>query len=162
MTSWASVAKSARVVAAVARAGGTVKRRPGNAHGPLCARKGGKAQPCTCGATERAKAREAEFRRWLSDAGFVEAPGFLEFDVMYLPGKRFRGDVVHYGARVVVEVQGWANAYGPHGGIAKAKADVEKHSLSAAFGWRVLPVTRDTIRSGEALRLFRAAVAWRP
>lgn len=158
---WAAVRRSPKVAAALA-ASGQAKRRPGNAHGPLCARKGGKTQPCTCGASDRSKALEHEWRRVLEGAGFRFEVGVLEFDRPYIPGRGFRGDTVYFPARLVVEVQGWAGGYGPHGGIAKAKADVEKHSLSAAFGWRTLPVTSATIRSGEALRLFRAAVAWRP
>lgn len=124
-------------------------------HGQLCGKRAG--EPCTCGLDKRRRALEDALAAQLAGLGIVD--GFRH-DKTYLPGRDFRGDFIFDAARLVVEVQGWAGGYGPHGGIAKAKADVAKHSLAAAHGWRVLPVTRDTIKSGEAARLILAALAW--
>lgn len=81
--------------------------------------------------------------------------------VGYIPGRKFRADFLFRSVRLVVEFQGWASGYGPHGGIQKAKADVEKRALEASLGWRSLPVTTGTVKSGEAIRLILAALAWR-
>lgn len=126
-------------------------------HSALCAKRAG--EPCSCGLDKQRRALEDQLEAQLADLGIDD--GFRR-DVAYLPGRGFRGDFVWEQQRLVVEVQGWRASFGPHGGIAKAKADVEKHALSAAHGWRVLPVTRDTIQSGEAARLILAALAWSP
>lgn len=139
------------------------KKRPSNMHADLCARRGGKTQPCTCGAAERSKALERELLRTLTLAGIPPDRSDLVDGsrATFLPDRLFRGDAIYDRARLVVEVQGWARGYGPHGGIAKAKADVEKHQLAAAHGWRILPVTAEDIRAGRHVRLVLGALAWR-
>jgi hypothetical protein len=139
------------------------KKRTSNQHSDLCARRGGKTQPCTCGAAERSKALERELLRTLTLAGIPPDRSDLVDGsrATFLPDRLFRGDAIYDRARLVVEVQGWAGGYGPHGGIAKAKADVEKHQLAAAHGWRILPVTAEDIRAGRHVRLVLGALAWR-
>ena len=140
------------------------KKRTSNQHSDLCARRGGKTQPCTCGAAERSKALERELLRTLTLAGIppdrsdlVDGAG-----ARFIPDRLFRADALYLAARLVVEVQGWAGGgRGPHGGVGKMLADVEKHSLAAAHGWRCLPVTAKDIRSGAAVRLVLGALAWR-
>ena len=137
-------------------------KRPSNVHAELCARRGGKTQPCTCGAAERSKRLERELLRTLALAGIPPDRSDLVDGsrATFIPDRLFRGDAIYDRARLVVEVQGWAGGYGPHGGIAKAKADVEKHQLAAAHGWRILPVTADDIAKGRHVRLVLGALAW--
>lgn len=137
-------------------------RRPSNAHAALCARKGDRKAACTCGATKRTHALEDSLLAQLAEFGVRLESGRVERDAEYLPPRKFRGDLVFYAARLVVEVQGWRSGFGPHGGISKANADVDKHSLSAANGWRVLPVTAGTIRDGSAAARIALALLWRP
>lgn len=152
---WGQALRSKAVKAAIAADRAAHPRPRGKlSHAPLCGKRAG--QPCTCGADARRKGRERELVAALALVGVKPS----RLDETFLPGRGFRGDLIFDAARLIVEVQGWAGGYGPHGGIAKAKADVEKHALAAAHGWRVLPVTRDTIRSGEAARLILAALAW--
>jgi len=158
---WGAALNSPRVKDAVAAARAKDTRPRGKlSHSALCSTHAG--EPCSCGASARRTAQEDALARELESVGIVPTPGIVERDVPFIPGRLFRGDFVFPAAWLVVEVQGWAGGFGPHGGIAKAKADVEKHALAAAHGWRVLPVTRDTIRSGEALRLILAALTWAP
>jgi hypothetical protein len=59
---------------------------------------------------------------------------------------------------VAIEVQGgiWTN--GRHARGSGITAEAVKLSLAAALGWRVLPVTREMIESGEAVRLIAQAL----
>ena len=138
-------------------------KRPSNVHAELCARRGGKTQPCTCGAAERSKRLERELLRTLTLAGIPPDRSDLVDGsrATFIPDRLFRGDAIYDRARLVVEVQGWAGGgRGPHGGVGKMLADVEKHSLAAANGWRCLPVTGADIRSGRAVRMVLGALRW--
>lgn len=136
------------------------KRKPRAQHGPLCGKRAGAA--CDCGLDAKRKALENDL------AARLLAVGVRDFrrDPLtegIVPGRGFRADFAFDAARLVVEVQGWAaGGRGPHGGVGKMLRDLEKNQLLAVNGWRVLPVTGDTIRSGEAVRLILAALAWRP
>lgn len=138
----------------------SARGRGKHSHSPLCGKRAGGL--CDCGRDVRAKATENALEYQLALHGIRVEAGRFEREAEFIPGRHFRGDFVHYAAHLVIEVQGWAGGYGPHGGIGKAKRDVEKLALAAAFGWRVLPCTRDTIKSGEAVRLILAAIAWKP
>lgn len=85
---------------------------------------------------------EAELHRQVEAAGMT---GY-EFDCPYLIGTRHRADVLFRDARLVVEVQG-----GCHVIRAKAHADIRKAAESLLQGWRLLPVDKDAIYSGQAL-----------
>lgn len=85
---------------------------------------------------------EAELQRQLEASG-VPKP---RYDVPYLIGSRHRADVLFEAGRLVVEVQG-----GCHVIRAKAHADIRKAAESLLQGWRLLPVDRDAIYSGQAL-----------
>jgi len=158
---WAKVIGGLRAQGKVPAA---AKRRPSNQHAELCARKAGPKHPCTCGAADRAKALERDLLRQLDAAGIPpDRSDLRDGDLArFIPGRKYRGDAIYERARLVVELQGWAGGYGPHGGIAKAKADVEKHALAAVYGWRVLPATAADVKSGAAVQRILAAIAWRP
>lgn len=157
---WAKVVGGLRAAGKIPPA---AKKRTSNQHSDLCARKAGPKHECTCGATERSKALERELLRTLTAAGIPpERSDLVDGSrATFLPGRLFRGDAIYDSARLVVEVQGWAGGFGPHGGIAMAKKDVEKHQLAAAHGWRILPVTGDDIRKGRHVGLVLGALAWR-
>jgi very-short-patch-repair endonuclease len=85
---------------------------------------------------------EAELQRQI-EAAELPPP---RYDVPYLIGSRCRADVLFEAGRLVVEVQG-----GCHVVRAKAHADIRKAAESLLQGWRLLPVDRDAIYSGQAL-----------
>lgn len=86
---------------------------------------------------------EAELRRQIEAAG-LPTP---RYDVPYLIGSRCRADVLFEAERLIVEVQG-----GCHVIRAKAHADIRKAAHSLLQGWHLLPVDKDAIWSGDALR----------
>lgn len=78
-----------------------------------------------------------------------------------IPGRDFRFDLCWPAQRVAVEVQGgiWVN--GAHSRGSGVERDCTKYCLAAAAGWRVLPVTKSMIQSGEAVRLIAQALGVR-
>jgi very-short-patch-repair endonuclease len=86
---------------------------------------------------------EAELQRQI-EASQLPQP---RYDVAYLIGSRCRADVLFEAARLVVEVQGAV-----HRIKGKAHADIRKAAESLLQGWRLLPVDRDAIYDGSALR----------
>jgi hypothetical protein len=85
-----------------------------------------------------------------------------EAQVLVMPGRKFRFDRAWPGAQVAVEVQGgtWTST-GAHSRGSGIERDCLKLSIAAALGWRVLPVTRGMIESGEAVKLIRQALETR-
>jgi very-short-patch-repair endonuclease len=86
---------------------------------------------------------EAELERQIIEAGIEGA----QYDCVYLVGSRCRADVLFQAQRLAIEVQG-----GCHVVRAKAHADIRKAAESLLQGYRLLPVDRDAIRSGDAIR----------
>ena len=74
--------------------------------------------------------------------------------------RRFRWDFAWPSERIAVEVQGgiWRRRGGAHTGTGAVR-DCEKLSLGAILGWRVLVVTTDQVRSGQAVGWIQAALA---
>jgi hypothetical protein len=72
--------------------------------------------------------------------------------------RRYRFDCAWVRERVAVEVQGGIWNRGRHARGSGIAAECQKLSLAAAMGWRVLPVTREMIESGEAVALIRQAL----
>jgi very-short-patch-repair endonuclease len=78
-----------------------------------------------------------------------------------VPGRRFRIDFAWPDVRLAVEVQGWAGRdLGPHGGVGKMRADLERTAALVTEGWRVLPCDANTIRDGTAIEAIRGALRW--
>jgi hypothetical protein len=77
----------------------------------------------------------------------------------FVPGRQFRFDRAWPEQRVAVEVQGgtWTTT-GAHSRGSGIERDCLKLSMAAALGWRVLPVTKSMIESGEAVRLIAQAL----
>jgi very-short-patch-repair endonuclease len=85
---------------------------------------------------------EAELQRQIEAAALS-----ARYDAPYLIGSRCRADVLFDAARLVVEVQGAV-----HRIKGKAHADIRKAAESLLQGWRLLPVDKDAIYSGDALK----------
>jgi very-short-patch-repair endonuclease len=86
---------------------------------------------------------EADLERQITEAGIEGA----QYDCVYLVGSRCRADILFQAQRLVVEIQG-----GCHVVRAKAHADIRKAAESLLQGYRLLPVDKDAIRSGDAIR----------
>lgn len=82
-----------------------------------------------------------------------------------VPGRKFRADFAWPAQRVILEVHGAFGAgghAGGHRGIAGWRRDLEKLSLCAAHGWRVVCADSKHVKSGEALEWVKAALAYSP
>lgn len=73
-------------------------------------------------------------------------------------GRQFRFDRCWPNQRVAVEVQGGVWIAGAHSRGSGVQRDCLKLSMAAAVGWRVLPISRAMIESGEAIALIRQAL----
>lgn len=80
---------------------------------------------------------------------------FREFT--WHPTRNFRADLAWPGHQFAVEVDGAV-----HRIKGKFERDIERHNLLVLAGWKYLRVTPDMVRSGEALRLVREALAATP
>lgn len=60
--------------------------------------------------------------------------------------------------RLAVEVEGGIWTQGRHTHPAGYMADVEKYNTLTLMGWRLIRVTGDMIRKGEALKLIERAL----
>lgn len=75
-----------------------------------------------------------------------------------IPGRGFLFDRVWPSRRVAVEVQGGLYINGAHSRGSGIERDCLKASMAAAHGWRVLPVSKAMIESGDAVRLIAQAL----
>lgn len=73
-------------------------------------------------------------------------------------GRQFKFDRCWPSHRVAVEVQGGLWVAGAHSRGSGVERDCLKLSMAAAVGWRVLPISRAMIESGEAVRLIAEAL----
>ncbi len=80
----------------------------------------------------------------------------------FAPPRRFRFDVAWPDRKVAVEVQGGIWSGGRHARGSGIAVECQKFSLAAARGWRILPVTREMIESGEAVELIAQALKTDP
>lgn len=81
-----------------------------------------------------------------------------ETELMLIPGRRFRCDLVWREARLVCEVQGgvWLPKGGHTGGKAQID-DMEKLNLLQLLGWRVLQIVPKQVSDGTLQRLLAEA-----
>ncbi len=99
---------------------------------------------------KRARAETLErILRWhLKAAGLDDG---LEEQVRFDPVRRWRFDFAWPAERLAVEVDGGLWIRGRHSRPIGQRADMEKRNEAVLAGWRVLRVTREHLRSGEAL-----------
>ena len=77
----------------------------------------------------------------------------------FAPGRRWRFDFAWPKERVAVEVEGGVWTRGRHTRGSGFVGDLEKYNAAALLGWIVIRVTGNMVRSGEAVRLAREALA---
>lgn len=77
-------------------------------------------------------------------------------------GRKWRFDFAWVSQKVAVEVNGGRYAFA--GGRHSSEGDLEKMRRAAALGWRVLPVSPETLRDrpGEAIQDVRDALRMQP
>lgn len=73
-------------------------------------------------------------------------------------GRQFTWDRAWPEQRVCAEVQGAVWTQGAHSRGSGVQRDCLKASLAAAYGWRCLPLTREMIEDGTAVRLIAQAL----
>lgn len=97
---------------------------------------------------ERPK-REPRGRRWedMLAAQLDEAGIAFEREYRFVLDRRFRFDF-RIGLDLAVEIEG-----GVHGLKRQFRSDLDKHALALLYGWRVLRVSPEQVRSGAALGL---------
>ena len=91
----------------------------------------------------------------LAAAGFVGWHPELRFH----PTRKWRLDAAHEAMKLAVEVEGavWTNGRHTRGsGFVK---DLEKYNELAIAGWRLIRVTPQQVKAGEALQLIERAMA---
>lgn len=81
-----------------------------------------------------------------------------EVQFRFCPTRKWRADFAYPLARLLIEVQGGIWSGGRHARGSGVAAEAEKFSTAAALGYRVLPVTRDMVESGQAVELIRRAL----
>jgi len=96
----------------------------------------------------RAETLERILRWHLKAAGLDDG---LEEQVRFDPVRRWRFDFAWPAERLAVEVDGGLWIRGRHSRPIGQRADMEKRNEAVLAGWRVLRVTREHLRSGEAL-----------
>ena len=76
----------------------------------------------------------------------------------FVPGRRFAADFAWREYGLIVEVQGGGHGYGRHHRAAGYAGDCARMAHAVELGWRVLYITPDQVRSGEALHWVQAAL----
>lgn len=79
----------------------------------------------------------------------------------FVPGRQHRFDRAWPEHRVAVEVMGGTWSQNGHARPSKLNDDMLKLSMAAALGWRVLPLTKQMIESGEGIDLIAQALGVR-
>ena len=99
---------------------------------------------------------ERRLQRLLKQAGIV---GWQANQPMVVGGRQFRPDIVFLGARLAVEVDGWAH----HRAREQRQADMEKDALLVSAGWRVLRFSWEDVvdRPDYVLDMIRSVLAAR-
>lgn len=75
------------------------------------------------------------------------------------PSRKWRLDAAHKAMKIAVEVEGGVFTNGRHTRSTGFLKDMEKYNELAIAGWRLLRVTPQQVKSGEALALIERAMA---
>ena len=76
----------------------------------------------------------------------------------FVPGRLYRFDRAWPEQFVAVEIQGGLWVHGAHSRGSGVERDCVKLSIAAALGWRVLPISKAMIESGQAVELIAQAL----
>lgn len=80
-------------------------------------------------------------------------------EYMAIPNRKFRFDFAwETGKRLLVEVQGAVFVKGAHSTGTGITRDCEKAALAAVHGYRLIPVTAQHIKTGQAIDWIREAL----
>lgn len=90
----------------------------------------------------------------LAAAGFVGWHGEHRFH----PSRKWRLDAAHKALKLAVEVEGGVWTKGRHTQPSGFLRDAEKYNELAIAGWRLLRVTPEQVRNGQALQLIERAM----
>jgi len=104
--------------------------------------------PRTASGLEQAFARQLQLAQ--------VAPPVPEY--RFHPTRRWRFDFAWPDQQLALEIEGGVFIAGRHSRGAGYRADCEKASAAAILGWRVLRVTGDHVRNGQALQWTQAAL----
>jgi len=74
------------------------------------------------------------------------------------PERRWRFDLAWVDRKIAVEVEGGTWARGRHTSGVGFRNDAEKYNEAALWGWTVLRVTGDQIKSGQAIAWIERAL----
>lgn len=102
-------------------------------------------------------ATEALLRSQLKAAGYVLWVDYIAewaWGILLDPPRLFRADVGFYRQDLCVEIVGGAHAAGRR----KVRSDVERQGLAATLGLRVLTLTPEQVKAGEAIELIETAL----
>ena len=80
-------------------------------------------------------------------------------EVRFCPERRWRFDLAWEVQRVAVEVDGGVFSQGRHTRGKGYEADCEKKARAVALGWKVVSVTPDQIKRGEAVSWIKDVLA---
>lgn len=103
------------------------------------------------------KANEAVFFALLKRAK-IPAP---ETEFRFHPTRKHRMDFAWPSHKLAVEVEGGVWSGGKHGRGSGIVKDMEKSSLAAAQGWRIIRVTPSELCSTGTLQHIQDALQWR-
>jgi len=81
-----------------------------------------------------------------------------EAEYRFHPVRRWRFDIAFVDRKIAVEVDGGGWIQGRHSRGGGMHSDAEKLSAAAILGWRVLRVTPQWVRSGDAVRWIQEAL----
>lgn len=107
---------------------------------------------------EQSKSKRTELEDMLAQQ--MRAVG-IEYrrEVTFWPGRRWRFDFTVDRAWLAIEVQGGIWTGGGHSRGSGQLRDAEKAAHAAIAGWRLMPVTGNHIKSGEAIRWIQQSIA---
>ena len=88
----------------------------------------------------------------------LEAGHQLRIEHRFHPTRRWRFDLALPELWLAVEIDGGGWVHGRHHREEGRQADEEKRQAAESLGWRVLRVSWEHVRSGEALSLIRLVI----
>lgn len=100
-------------------------------------------------------------KSWLEETLALQMRGLkIEFEREYKfhPERRWRFDFALPALCLAIEAEGGSWSGGRHSRPVGYQKDCEKYSEAAVLGWRVIRVTGEMIKSGQAINLIERAL----
>lgn len=102
------------------------------------------------------KLEDMAFLQMLKDAGLPEP----EMEFKFAPSRRFRFDFAFPQFRLAVEKEGGVYTRQAHGSVSGVLRDLEKYSLAAVMGWRVIRRVPKELATEATIEMIREAMQW--